>query len=91
MAYARRKNIIGSVVSDKNRKFRVVEEKVRVLGHPLYKKYVRKTRRFHVSDPKEISKLGDVVEIQECKPISKTIRWKVVKVVSTEWKESDVA
>jgi small subunit ribosomal protein S17 len=90
MAYGRRKIIIGTVVSDKNRGFRVVEEKIRVLGHPLYKKFVEKSRKFHASDPKEISKLGDIVRIQECRPISKTIRWKILEVISDEKeKESD--
>lgn len=88
--YSRRKVIIGTVVSDKNKGFRIVEEKARVVGHPLYKKLVVKTKRFHVTDPKEISKVGDLVKIQECRPISKTIRWRVLEVVSLKKKESDV-
>ena len=43
--YSHRKIIVGKVVSDKNNKFRVVEEKARVIGHPLYKKLVEKTRK----------------------------------------------
>ncbi len=82
--YSHRKIIVGNVVSDKNDKFRVVEEKARVVGHPLYRKLVEKTRKFHVSDPEGISKVGDLVKIQECRPISKTIRWKILEVVSSE-------
>ena len=82
--YSHRKIIVGNVVSDKNDKFRVVEEKARVVGHPLYRKLVEKTRKFHVSDPEWISKVGDLVKIQECRPISKTIRWKILEVVSSE-------
>lgn len=87
--YSHRKIIIGKVVSDKNSKFRVVEEKARVIGHPLYKKLVEKTRRFHVSDPEGISKVGDLVKIQECKPISKTIRWRILEIVSSEKVEGE--
>jgi len=88
--YSRRKVVVGTVVSDKDRKFRVVEERARVIGHPLYKKSVEKTRKFHVSDLKEISKIGDSVRIQECKPVSKTIRWKILGIISSgKGKESD--
>lgn len=87
--YSHRKIIIGKVVSDKNSKFRVVEEKARVIGHPLYKKLVEKTRKFHVSDPEGISKVGDLVKIQESRPISKTIRWRILEVVSSEKVEGE--
>lgn len=87
--YSHRKIIIGNVVSDKNERFRVVEEKARVVGHPLYKKLIEKTVKYHVSDPKGISKVGDLVKIQECRPISKTIRWKILEVVSSREKEGE--
>ncbi len=83
MSQSYKKTIKGKVVSDKNQKFRVVEEQIRVIGHPLYRKLVKKTRRFHVHDEDNASKLNDVVLIQESRPYSATVRWKVIKILST--------
>jgi len=68
------------VVSDKRDKTRRVVatdlQKVR-----KYEKYVRKRSVFHVHDPNNESKTGDFVEIAECRPISKTKSWRLVRVV----------
>jgi small subunit ribosomal protein S17 len=53
----------------------VVERRVM---HPLYKKIVTKSKRYHVHDEKNAFKVGDVVRIRECRPISKTKRWEVL-------------
>ncbi len=76
-----KKTIKGKVVSDKNPKFRIVEEQIRVIGHPLYRKLVKKTRRFHAHDEDNASKLNDIVLIQESRPYSATVRWKVIEIV----------
>jgi len=93
MSINRRKIINGVVVSDKNANFRVIEEKRKVIGHVLYKKQVTKTKRLHAHDPNNISKVGDNVKIQECRPLSATIRWKIIGINNSqgvEVKESDV-
>jgi len=53
----------------------------RIIKHPLYKKFIRRTTKFHVHDEKNECSLGDVVEIRECRPISKTKSWTLVRIV----------
>ncbi|ABA77871.1 30S ribosomal protein S17 [Rhodobacter sphaeroides] len=67
----------GTVTSDKN------EQTVTVLverrfKHPLLKKTVRLSKKYRAHDPENQFKVGDIVRIEECAPISKTKRWKVV-------------
>ena len=54
-----------------------------VARHPKYGKYVRKRTRLHVHDEKNESKAGDRVEIAECRPISRTKSWVIVRVVES--------
>ena len=72
---------VGVVTSDKGAKTRRVELP-RLVKHSRYKKYVRRRTVCHVHDEDEQSKLGDTVEIVECRPHSKTKRWQLVRVVS---------
>lgn len=67
----------GTVVSDKNAKTLVVEVERRYT-HPLFKKTVRRSKKYHAHDEKGGFKVGDVVRIQETKPISKLKRWVVL-------------
>ena len=67
----------GVVVSDKADKTIVVRVERRV-QHPLYKKFIRRSRKLSAHDPDNRCKEGDLVRIQECRPISKTKRWEVV-------------
>ena len=48
------------------------------INHPIYRKKIRKTRRFLVHDPKNLAKLGETVTIEETRPISKLKRWVLV-------------
>ena len=64
----------GKVVSSKNNKSIVVEVTRRV-KHKLYKKIIKKVRRYHAHDEANIYKVGDNVTIQETKPISKMKSW----------------
>ncbi len=50
--------------------------------HPLYNKYVRKSTKLHAHDEANECNEGDVVQIEECRPLSKSKSWRVVKVVS---------
>jgi small subunit ribosomal protein S17 len=64
----------GVVVSDKNDKTIVVKVERR-LTHPVLKKTVRLTKKYHAHDEKNSAKIGDVVQIEETKPVSKQKRW----------------
>lgn len=66
--------LYGIVVSDKNDKTVLVEVEDRVL-HPIYKKYVRRHRKYAVHDENNTCKVGDLVKILESRPFSKTKRW----------------
>jgi len=72
-----RRVLQGTVVSTKNDKTVVVRVERQDM-HPLYKKYVRKSKKFHAHDEENRFKTGDVVRIRECKPISKLKSWEVV-------------
>ena len=68
----------GVVVSDKNAKTVVVQVERRYT-HPLLKKTVRRSKKFHAHDEADTHKVGDVVFIEESRPISKNKRWIVVE------------
>lgn len=67
----------GVVVSDKGAKTIVVRVD-RTFLHPLLRKTVRRTKRYHAHDEANAFKVGDQVQIQECAPKSKLKRWEVV-------------
>jgi small subunit ribosomal protein S17 len=73
-----RRVLQGVVVSDKNAKTVVVQVERRYT-HPLFKKTVRRTKKFHAHDEESTFKVGDIVWIQESRPISKNKRWVVLK------------
>lgn len=75
-----RKRVIGYVTSDKMNKTRVVEV-VEHYKHPLYGKFLKRTNKFHVHDEENSSKHGDKVQIIETRPLSKTKRWRLMKVL----------
>jgi small subunit ribosomal protein S17 len=64
----------GVVVSSKNNKTIVVQVERRYT-HPLFKKTVRRTKKYHAHDEANVFKVGDLVSIQESAPISKLKRW----------------
>ena len=67
----------GVVVSDKMEKTIVVNVE-RKFPHPLYKKFIKRSKRYHVHDEENQFKMGDIVKIQECRPLSKSKRWEVI-------------
>ena len=77
---ALRKERIGIVASNKMNKSVVISE-VRKVKHPVYGKFVLKTKRYVAHDEKDECKEGDTVKIMETKPMSKTKRWRVVKII----------
>lgn len=75
-----RKERIGVVFSDKMEKTITVTVKWKE-KHPIYGKFVSKTKKFHAHDEKNDCNIGDTVRIMETRPLSKTKRWRVVEVI----------
>ena len=67
----------GVVVSDKADKTISVRVERRIM-HPLYKKFIRRSKKYSAHDPDNSCKIGERVRIQECRPISKSKRWEVL-------------
>ncbi|HEY2845792.1 MAG TPA: 30S ribosomal protein S17 [Bryobacteraceae bacterium] len=59
----------------------IVVEVSRRVPHPLYKRIVNKRKKFYAHDEESSAKMGDIVRIIECRPISKLKRWQLVEVV----------
>jgi small subunit ribosomal protein S17 len=76
----RRKIRVGQVVSDKMDKTAVVAV-TRLVRHPMYRRFVKRTTKFKVHDEKNECQVGDVVRITETRPLSKDKRWRLVEVV----------
>jgi small subunit ribosomal protein S17 len=75
-----RKERQGIVTSDKMDKTIVVAVKCKE-KHPIYGKFVNKTRKFHVHDEKNEAGIGDTVRIMETRPLSKTVRWRLTQII----------
>jgi small subunit ribosomal protein S17 len=73
-----RRVLTGEVTSDKMDKTVTVLVHRRVM-HPLYKKFIRRSKNYAAHDEKNECKIGDVVRIEECRPISKRKTWMVVE------------
>lgn len=67
----------GVVVSDKMDKTVTVKVE-RLFMHPLYKKFIRRSKKYAAHDETNAIKIGDLVKIRECKPISKRKTWEIV-------------
>lgn len=67
----------GVVVSDKMDKTVTVKVERRIM-HPLYKKFIRRSKKYAAHDESNACKIGDVVSIRECKSISKRKKWEVL-------------
>lgn len=74
------RTLIGTVISDKAEKTVTVSVD-RLVKHPRYGKYIRRRSRLHVHDPKNTTRVGDKVQIAECRPISKTKNWRIFKLL----------
>ena len=75
------KQEIGIVISDKMNKTVVVEIENRY-SHPIYSKTLIKTKKYLAHDELEEANIGDQVLVQECRPLSKKKRWKLMKILS---------
>lgn len=75
-----RKERIGKVTSDKMQKSIVVSE-VKKVKHPMYGKFVLKTKKYVAHDEKNDCNIGDTVKIMETRPISKSKCWRLVEII----------
>src|ERR1700736_5499106 len=71
---------VGRVVSDKMDKTRVVVVET-LKKHRIYKRTYKQTKRFHVHDEENVCQIGDIVRIEESRPLSKLKRWRLVEIV----------
>jgi len=83
MEKVRKMELEGVVTSDKMDKSVVVTIE-RLEKHPVFKKYIRRRRKFMAHDEANTCKLGDRVRIRECRPISKGKCWRVVAIVTRQ-------
>ena len=80
MVSRRKQSMVGEVVSDKMDKT-VVVQVTRKIPHPVYKKFVKRFKKFQVHVESVQPKLGDVVKITSMRPMSKNKRWRVSEIV----------
>ena len=83
----KRKPFVGYVVGDKMDKTVVVAVES-FKSHPLYKKTIRRHVKLKAHDENKSCRLGDLVRIEETKPLSKTKRWRVAEIITKETKET---
>ena len=75
-----KRQVSGIIVSNKMDRTVVVQVE-RLVKHPLYKKYIRRRNKFMAHDKDNACGIGDRVEISESRPLSKTKRWRVVRII----------
>ena len=75
-----RRQAEGRVLKANNLQTRVIAIEQRV-PHPLYGRVIRRTAKFVAHDEREESQVGDLVRIEECRPMSKTKRWRLVEIL----------
>jgi small subunit ribosomal protein S17 len=76
-----RKSRVGTVVSDKNDKTIVVSVG-RASRHRIYRKVIRRTKKYHAHDEQNQATLGDLVRIEEARPTSKLKKWALVEILT---------
>jgi small subunit ribosomal protein S17 len=74
----KRRTLVGTVVSDKMDKTVTIEVR-RTVKHARYKKYMSRTKTYHAHDEKNECKVGDIVVMEESRPLSATKRWRVIE------------
>ncbi len=79
-ARKQRKILQGVVVSDKMQKSAVVLVE-RTVQHPLYKRTLKRSKRYQIHDERNVCRVGDSVRMVECRPLSKHKRWRLLEVV----------
>ena len=89
-AAGRRKELIGQVTSNRMNKTIVVQV-IRKRAHPLYIRVISKAKKFYAHDEKNEAHIGDVVKLEETRPMSKLKRWKLKEIVRKTARVPEVA
>ena len=79
------KRILSGTICKATNKKTVVVEVERTFKHPIYKKYIKRSKKYHAHDETDALKVGDKVMIEETRPISKLKTWKVVSNEKRSW------
>src|SRR5882724_13134980 len=87
---SKRKVLVGEVVSTKMQKTIVIEV-TRKFSHPLYTRVMSRDKRFYAHDEKKEAHVGDVVRIEETRPLSKLKRWRLLEIVRRSTLAPEVA
>ena len=77
-----KRRVIQGVVSGDKMDQTISVRVERVFKHPKYKKYIRRHEKVHAHDAANEAHLGDIVELMECRPLSKTKHWRLVRVLA---------
>ncbi|URJ27988.1 30S ribosomal protein S17 [Candidatus Blochmannia vicinus] len=72
--------LIGRVISNKMNKSAVVSVE-RLIKHSTYGKFIKRTTKLHIHDPNNETSIGDIISVQECRPISKTKSWILTSII----------
>ena len=72
------KRVLNGIVCNDTNKNTVVVKVERTFRHPIYKKYIKRSKKYHAHDETDLLKIGDKVSIEETRPISKLKTWKVI-------------
>ena len=75
------RTVVGRVMSNKMEQTATVQVERRI-KHPIYGKYMRRSKKYHVHDENNELNIGDLVQIRECRPLSKTKSWTLDKVLT---------
>ena len=79
------KRILSGVICKATNKNTVVVQVERTFKHPIYKKYIKRSKKYHAHDETDALKVGDKVMIEETRPISKLKTWKVISNETRSW------
>jgi len=79
------KRVLNGVVCSSNSQKTVVVKVERTFKHPMYKKYIKRSKKYHAHDESDALKIGDKVYIEETKPISKLKTWVVINNEKKAW------
>ena len=79
------KRVLNGIICKANNKNTVVVEVERTYKHSIYKKYIKRSKKYHAHDETDALKVGDKVMIEETRPISKLKTWKVITNEKSSW------
>ena len=79
------KRVLNGVVCSSNSQKTVVVKVERTFKHPMYKKYIKRSKKYHAHDESDALKVGDKVYIEETKPVSKLKTWVVINEEKKAW------